>query len=1260
MNLQHYNLVSLNVNGLNSPIKRSKMIAKMKREKVNIAFWQETHLTDTEHEKLKKMGFRNTFFSSYKNGKKRGVAILISNSIRFELISKIIDKEGRYVLLKGKLDQKEVTLFNVYAPPGSTMSFYRKIFNLIASESYGTLFFGGDLNATLHDSDSTNKKRKRTPIEKRINKVLIELGLIDVWRAMHGSVPGYTFFSARYSVHTRLDYIFVFNADLHRLKECKVGQRDLSDHAGVYLTFHLDGRRRKTLWRLNTSLLNNTSFREEMESDLTVYLQDNDTGDVNPGILWDAAKAVLRGKIIARTAMIKKAKAEYLLKLQEQLKELEQAQVTNKEPTIINKIKHTKQEIDKLLGEEVEKKLRFMKQRYYEAGPKASRLLAWRLKKQQAENTIYKIRDPVTNKITSNMDNIQKVFETHFKSLYSQPDRVDKQTIVDFLESLDLPSIGTTMNKKLISPITQEEIDEAISNLNSNKSPGTDGFPPEWYKVMREHLLPLLGKCFNYTLKESYLPPSWNEAFISVIPKEGKDKLECGNYRPISVLNTDYKIYASILTKRMEEALTFLVDEDQSGFLKTRQTQDNIRRALHVIEQINSDQSSAIVISLDARAAFDSVDWSFLYLVMHRFGFCEGFIQRIQALYSSPTARIKINGSLSDPIALERGCRQGCPASPGLFNLFIEPLAQAIREDVRLKGIFIGADEYKIGLYADDVLVTIMDPGSGLPTLMGVLETYGSYSGYTLNVNKTQVLTFNYNPTQDYITKYNFNWYSSHIKYLGVNLPKDLSQLFDVNYKGATRKMYDDLDRWSVLPLDLGGRIRAIKMVILPRLLYLFLSLPVEIPLTQFREWDKHISRFIWDKKRPRGKFSTLQLPRERGGMSLPSLRDYYFAAQLRSLVYWCNRPYTAKWKTIELSLMDIPIQSLLGCTDREKGIFQTRSQWVNLSFKIWLEVVKRFKLQREAKLLRWPAFDPDFIPATLDNRYKQWYHNGITSICTMVKSGDIDSFENLKRKYELSNQDFYRYLQVRDYFGKKVKRSTPGVTTSLITVFTDAYNSGSNRGLVSRLYDGLMLLKNDSTMYVKERWEKEMGIVISDEVWMNTWETQSTTTNSLTWRDFCWKTQIRFFITPKQKSKQTGNHMDCWRECGDTAADHAHVFWTCPVIQSFWEEVTTVISNVMGFGVDNTFTSLYLGQIPDGFNPDDTYLFKILLAASKKAITRNWLQKGCPTVGLFINIIKQLHLLEQMTYSLRLQKELGERRWEKWIEYLARETDIK
>ncbi len=110
-------------------------------------------------------------------------------------------------------------------------------------------------------------------------------------------------------------------------------------------------------------------------------------------------------------------------------------------------------------------------------------------------------------------------------------------------------------------------------------------------------------------------------------------------------------------------------------------------------------------------------------------------------------------------------------------------------------------------------------------------------------------------------------------------------------------------------------------MNILPRLLFLFQALPIEIPKRQFDEWKKLISRFIWKSGRPRVCFNTLQLPKDQGGRGLPSLDDYYKAAQLRHLVCWCNDEYSAKRKDFEQSQLELPLQVLLGDRHFQKTV---------------------------------------------------------------------------------------------------------------------------------------------------------------------------------------------------------------------------------------------------------------------------------------------------------------------------------------------------
>ncbi len=109
-------------------------------------------------------------------------------------------------------------------------------------------------------------------------------------------------------------------------------------------------------------------------------------------------------------------------------------------------------------------------------------------------------------------------------------------------------------------------------------------------------------------------------------------------------------------------------------------------------------------------------------------------------------------------------------------------------------------------------------------------------------------------------------------------------------------------------------RIECIKMNILPGILFLFQALPVEINAKQFTEWDKILWRFIWQGKKPRVRFKTLQLPKKEGGMAIPHLKDYFYSTQIRPLLNLCDQDYCARWGDIEKTLIkDLQIQAVLG-----------------------------------------------------------------------------------------------------------------------------------------------------------------------------------------------------------------------------------------------------------------------------------------------------------------------------------------------------------
>lgn len=141
------------------------------------------------------------------------------------------------------------------------------------------------------------------------------------------------------------------------------------------------------------------------------------------------------------------------------------------------------------------------------------------------------------------------------------------------------------------------------------------------------------------------------------------------------------------MARRLEVILPDIIDLDQPGFVKQRQTQDNIKCTLLVMQNIIKRGIEAVILGLDMEKAFDSVRWNFLYKVFEKCGFSKIFIKTIHLLYYQPMARIKINGNLSNFFILQRGCCQGCAISPLLFAIYLEPLSQRIKENENITGI---------------------------------------------------------------------------------------------------------------------------------------------------------------------------------------------------------------------------------------------------------------------------------------------------------------------------------------------------------------------------------------------------------------------------------------------------------------------------------------------------------------------------------------------------------------------------------------------
>uniref|UniRef100_A0A8C3HXY6 Reverse transcriptase domain-containing protein n=1 Tax=Chrysemys picta bellii TaxID=8478 RepID=A0A8C3HXY6_CHRPI len=201
------------------------------------------------------------------------------------------------------------------------------------------------------------------------------------------------------------------------------------------------------------------------------------------------------------------------------------------------------------------------------------------------------------------------------------------------------------------------------------------------------------------------------EAVISVIPKPGKDLGLSRNYRPISLINCGTKIFIKALDMQLDKVLSHIIQINQVGFLHNRHSSDNLHHLIDIISMLRDSKEPLAVISFAAKKAFEHIAWDYLFHVLAKFGFDKQCIVWIKLLCSITVFRVVTNGTISAPCPLLRGKWQGCPLSPPLFNLTLEPTAIATKAIQHIHGIKV----VKQMLCADDALVDVSKPKVTVP-----------------------------------------------------------------------------------------------------------------------------------------------------------------------------------------------------------------------------------------------------------------------------------------------------------------------------------------------------------------------------------------------------------------------------------------------------------------------------------------------------------------------------------------------------------------
>ena len=446
----------------------------------------------------------------------------------------------------------------------------------------------------------------------------------------------------------------------------------------------------------------------------------------------------------------------------------------------------------------------------------------------------------ISGAITTDPYRILSEQKDFYYNLYKSK-ATDTDSITSFLNNLNVPQLSEEQKQSCEGQITIDECKSILETFQNNKSPGNDGIPIEFYKKCWNFICEPFINCINESFVKEELSNSQKQAVITLIEKQGKDRTLIENWRPISLVNVDAKIISKVIASRLKNVLPNIIHCNQSGYVKDRYIGETVRSILDTMKE----NIPGLMIFIDFRKAFDTLEWNFLFNCLDAFNFGPEFKRWIKTFYKNIQSCVINNGLSSEYFNLSRGVSQGDPLSPYLFLLAVETLAISVRENVEIKGIVIEQQETKLLQYADDTTAVLADIESA-HILFQLLENFKNISGLKVNCSKTEGMWLGSLKGNE-IKPLGIKWPSDPIKALGVFFSYDKKLLFQKNFSERLDKIKKLINIWSSRGLSLYGKVTIIKTLLLPKVVYISSLLPT--PEHIVKELNYLIYNFLWKGK---------------------------------------------------------------------------------------------------------------------------------------------------------------------------------------------------------------------------------------------------------------------------------------------------------------------------------------------------------------------------------------------------------------------------
>ena len=466
------------------------------------------------------------------------------------------------------------------------------------------------------------------------------------------------------------------------------------------------------------------------------------------------------------------------------------------------------------------------------------------------------------------------------------------------LDALDSRRLTQEERDSLEGEISKAELkNQLFKHMKPTSAPGIDGFTVAWVRRFWSDLEDVCHSAINQCYEKGQLTTMLKTAIMKLLRKGEKCKMEATNYRPISLLSVFYKIASGAITRRLETVMEKVIGRQQKAYSRKKNITSVLLNIINMIHSSKSSKRSSLIIAVDFRKAFDSLNHSFIDTCLEALNFGPSFRSWVKLFFNDRVTYLLMNGFMEEKIELQQGVPQGDILSPLVFNIVVEILLLKVGYTVNLEGVFFPTGESmaessggvfptgesRVESYADDTTIGIKRDEKNLRALINIIDEFRSISGLSANLDKTHVIPVGPidDPSIELCTDLNLNWTSSFCL-LGFVIDNKLENLHQ-NAEKRLLKVQSLIVTWERRNLTTSGRVHIAKTLLLSQLVYYMQVLDLsENFLERVQEvlfnYIKGKTKRNWLSK------DLITTPKAKGGLGFFKITDFYYAQKCTTL----------------------------------------------------------------------------------------------------------------------------------------------------------------------------------------------------------------------------------------------------------------------------------------------------------------------------------------------------------------------------------------